>query len=162
MVRIRSAPDSEESWAQFEANLAAALSDLAEDAHLVILRKGTDYFVQFAAQGCHGMRAESVSNTFIRKSSPLSRDACHQLTDLGWNPPTYAPSDVIDEPSDGSSNYYVDAATPVPCNELARLAVESLRAVYGVRHPGELQYSGCSADGSAIRVPLLKIRRENG
>ena len=160
MQPIKSPPDSEEAWGQFEQALAAVLGDMAEDEYLVISRKGTDYFVQFAAQGSFGMRAEAVSNTYIRRPSPLSEEACQRLNDLGWKSPTYAPPDVVDEPADGSPNFYLDAAVPVPYNVLAHLAVMSLRTVYGVRHPGELQYGGFTADGYPLVVPSLMIKRE--
>jgi hypothetical protein len=157
--RIRPGPGSEEAWSYFEAALVAALGDLSEDECLVISRKRYHYFVQFAAQGSYGMRTEAVSNAYIEEPDRLSEDACRHLTDLGWNPPTYVQSARGPEPADGSPNYYLDAAPPVPYTDLARIAVTSLRQVFGVRHPGELEYMGFAADGASIRFPMLKIKR---
>jgi tetratricopeptide (TPR) repeat protein len=105
------------------------------------------------------MRVEAVSNTFIKKRARLSDEACQELRNLGWSPPTYVPSEEAQEPAEGSSNFYVDAGVPVPYARLAALAVKTLRAIYHIHHPGELAYNSLSRDGVSIRFPLLKITR---
>ena len=128
---------------------------------MILVAKAEDYFVQFASQGDQGMRVEAVSNTFIKKSTPLSEEACQALRNLGWSPPTYVPSEGGQEPAVGSPNFYVDAAAPVPYARLAGLAVRTLRAIYHIRHPEELAYKSFSRDGVSIRFPLLKITRDS-
>ena len=105
------------------------------------------------------MRAEAVSNAYLPETSQLSNSACDDLVKLGWNPPTYIQVEGVAEPADGSSNFYLDAATPVPHSKLAALAVESLRRIYLVRHPGELEYTACDREATSIRFPSLKLRR---
>ena len=60
--RFKAAPPSSDAWDEFQRNLATALADLEEDECLIIASKAEHYFVQFAGQGKHGMRAEAVSN----------------------------------------------------------------------------------------------------
>jgi hypothetical protein len=156
---IEAAPLTDQTWWQFRVRLAAALGDLSEDEYLVISYKFADYFVQFAAQGPHGMRVEAVSNTYIDEHARLLQRAYQLLLTLGWNAPTYVPAEGVPEPADGSPNFYLDAAVPVPYATLASLAVATLRRVYGVRHPGELEYSAYSDSETSIRFPLLGIKR---
>lgn len=106
------------------------------------------------------MRAEAVSNPFITTGAPLSDTACQALLRLGWNPPTYVLSDGAAEPPEGSCNFYLDAGTPVPHARLAALAVTTLRRIYRVRHPGELEYRAFADGHTSIRFPLLTLRRE--
>jgi hypothetical protein len=163
--RIKAAPSVEQSWRTFRLHLAVALADLAEDEYLVVSYKykATNYFIQFAAQGAQGMRAEAVSNSYIEPSAQLSSKACQHLLALGWNAPTYVPQPGVAEPPEGSSNFYLDAAPPVPYRTLAALGVETLRQVYRVRYPGELQYTAWAdegmSEGMSIRFPLLRIKR---
>jgi tetratricopeptide (TPR) repeat protein len=158
--KARPSPKSEEAWSALRRNLAAALGSLDEDEYLVIASKTENYFVQFAGQGAQGMRAEAVSNAFITTGAPLSDTACQALLSLGWNAPTYVPSKGAAEPTKGSCNFYLDAGTPVPHARLAALAVRTLRRIYGIRHPGELEYRAFGDRHISIRFPLLDLRRE--
>jgi hypothetical protein len=160
--RFKAAPPSSDAWDELQRSLATALADLEEDECLIIASKAEHYFVQFSGQGKHGMRAEAVSNAFIMADAKLSAGACENLLCLGWNAPTYVPAKGVEEPADGSPNYYVDAATPVPHVRLAALAVKTLRQIYRVRHPVELTYKAkaLAEDKTLIRFPLLKIQRE--
>jgi Flp pilus assembly protein TadD len=126
---------------------------------LIIHARAEDYFVQFAGQGDHGMRAEAVSNTFITHSARLSDEACQELRNLGWSLPTYVPSEGTQDPAEGSPNFYVEVGAPVPYARLAGLGIKTLRAIYHIRHPEELAYKSFSRDGVSIRFPLLKITR---
>jgi hypothetical protein len=152
---------SEAAWQVFELRLVETLSDLSEDEHLVIVQKATKRFVQFAAQGHHGMRIEAVSNAFLPKNAQLSARAIDTLLSMGWHAPTYELAEGTAEPADGSPNFYLDTATPVPFGRLATLGVKTLRAAYRVRHPGELQYSAASSsdDTTDIRFPSLGLKR---
>jgi|GEM_PF-837739 len=149
----------DEGWSTFRRSLNDALGALEEDEYLILVAKAEDYFVQFAGQEDQGMRAEAISNTFIKKSTPLSDEACQELRNLGWSPPTYVPSEGAQEQAAGSSNFYVDAGVPVPYARLAGLGIKTLRAIYHIRHPEELAYKSFSRDGVSIRFPLLKITR---
>jgi tetratricopeptide (TPR) repeat protein len=160
--RMKAAPPFSDAWVEFQRNLASALEDLEDDEFLIIASKAEPYFVQFAAQGRHAMRAEAVSNSFITADAKLPAAACENLLRLGWNAPTYVPAKGVEEPADGSPNYYLDAATPVPHARLAALAIKTLRQIYRVRHPGELTYKAkaFAEDKTSIRFPMLKIQRE--
>jgi hypothetical protein len=141
--------------------LTAALGDLHEDEFLVFSVKSRDYFVQFASQGAFGMRAEATSNTFIDEyEDRLSMMSQIDMRRLGWNEPTYAPSEGSIIYSDGSCNYYLNAAPPVPYVTLAALTVDTFREVYGLRYPSELVYAAYAEDGVSIRFPLLGIQRQ--
>jgi len=83
--KFKPMPLAREAWAELRHNLSVAIRDLDEDEYLILLAKGTDHFVQFAGQGAHGMRAEAVSNTFIKRGAPLSETACRALVRLGWS-----------------------------------------------------------------------------
>lgn len=153
---------AEAEWKLFEKHLAEALSDLAEDEYLILSHKRADYYVQFAAQGAFGMRAETMSNAHITEAADqLSPTAFRTLLRLGWNPPTRQPpeSEIKHEPG-GSPNYYLDFSSPVPCDEIARLTVRTFREVFGTTHPGFLEYRAFHSKGTDIRFPSLKINRE--
>ena len=80
------------------------------------------------------------------------------MLELGWDAATNLPDEFGHSP-DGSPNYFVDLANPVPLDELALLAVNTLVHVYGAEHPGMLEYSaGCERNAS-IRFPDLGIRQ---
>lgn len=154
-------PDAEEEWARFCADLALVLAELDEDEYLIISTKKTGLFVQFAAQGQFGMRAEAVSNNFL-KGKTLPQDACVVMQDLGWNAPTNLPekSDPEGHTSDGSPNFFIDVAPPVPYEAIASLAVVTLRFVFRVGHPGKLKYRSFGDKVDSIRFPTLRIARE--
>jgi type III secretion system-like peptide-binding chaperone len=100
---------AEEAWAQFASELAHTLADLDEDEFLAITKKKDWYYVQFAAQGSFGMRAEATSNGYLNDDAKLSEQACAKLLNLGWNAPTYVPDDFYPERNDpdGSPNYFL-------------------------------------------------------
>ena len=157
--RITSSPSTSDSWVAFEHALAAAIGDLDEDEFLVLERKNTNYFVQFAAQGSFGLRVEAAANAYQPRPDRIPEAAVVHLIYLGWKPPTYIQSHEYSEPVDGSPNFYLDVAAPVPFEDISALAVETLRGAFGVRHPGELQYEGYSDRLSSIRFPQLGIKR---
>lgn len=153
--KVQSQPRSEAVWRRFESALAEALANLGEDGSLVISHTASNASVRFAG-GTNAMRAEAVSNTSLPDDAQLLPSACDGLLKLGWNPPTYIPVKGLAQPADGSSNFYIDAATPVPHAQLAGIAVASLRGAYRVRHPGELEYAAYGHHAATIRLPGLK------
>jgi type III secretion system-like peptide-binding chaperone len=165
-LRIAESPASAAAWEEFQRQLALVLPDLSEDEYLVLTCKRTNQFVQFMAQGGHGMRAEAVGNEFLDSAAQLSNESVARLVAMGWHAPTYAlkvkPA-TEEEPPDGSPNFYLDAGAPVPYGDLAALAVKTLREIYRVGHPGQLEYAAISLgdEGLSIRFPSLGLRRES-
>jgi len=151
-------PSTAQAWARFGRELALALRALEEDEWLIVLRKNRNRFVQFMNQGGAGFRAEAVSDFYLPEDDCLSEGDRHALLGLGWGAPTRLPDEFGHDP-DGSPNYFVDLANPVPIEELAALAVNTLALVYGAEHPGDLEYSTGSAENASIRFPNLGIRR---
>lgn len=158
-VTSRKQPFSIEGWHPFEKNLADALADLAEGEYLVIARENTGYFIQFAGQGLHGMRVEAISNAYLSPSFQLPGAALAHLISLGWTPPTYIQSDVLIEPTEGSPNFFIDAACPVEHEELARVVVRTLREVQGTVDPSNLLYRAYSSEYTSIRFSQLGVTR---
>lgn len=160
-VTFTAPPSAEEEWARFSVNLALVLADLDEDEFLIISSKRTGLFVQFSEQGQFGMRAEAVSNNY-KKGKPMSKEACIVMQNLGWNAPTNLPEESDPEgfTPDGSPNFFVDVATPVPYDAIALLAIATLRFVFHIGHPGELEYRSFGARIDSIRFPTLRIARE--
>jgi hypothetical protein len=54
------------AWPAFEKRLAETLAALEEDQYLVVSAKRGWAYVQFAAQGSFGLRAECVGNKYFR------------------------------------------------------------------------------------------------
>jgi hypothetical protein len=156
--QFRVQPTAEEAWAEFERDLASTLEILEEDEYLVVERKHTDLYVQFYAQGKFGMRVEAVSNAFLEDAERLTPAACEDLVAMGWNAPTYVRVEGLPEPADGSCNFYIDVANPIPWQHVAALAVRTLREAHSARHPGDLQYSAFNEDGEAVEIDSLPIK----
>jgi hypothetical protein len=138
-------PDADSAWRTFEAALA----------------KRHQHYVQFAGEGVHGMRVEAVSNAYICDPAEHLSDVQHeQIAALGWDGP--AENVPPQNPPPGFSiqgNFYLDAAAPVPAAQVSALACATLRHVYGVPHPGELEYIAFHGAGDGIRFPSLHVRR---
>lgn len=150
------------AWGYFASNLADALADLDEDEFLILTIKENFRYVQFAAQGKFGLRAEARSNAYEYCGNALSKQACAKLLDWGWKAPNQRPDNEDDKIRypDGSPNYFLDVAAPVPYASVADLAVNTLRNVFGAQHPGVLEYKSFAKDGGDIRFPHLRIKRE--
>ena len=155
------APDTAEEWELLRANLAQCLSALEEDEFLVLDFKRAVYYVQFAAQGRFGMRAEAACNTYIDPpEARLSADDYRLMEQLGWHRATTLPPEAGgDRSPDDSPNFHVDPASPIDYLALATLAVETFRLVYRVKHPGRLKYKAFASNGTQIRFPTLRIMR---
>jgi len=69
-VARRGAPATQ-SWATFTNALAGVLRVLRDDQFLILQHMRSRYFVQFAADGRTGLRAEAVSNTYLSRKKKL-------------------------------------------------------------------------------------------
>jgi hypothetical protein len=151
---------SSAAWPVFEARLAETLETLEEDQYLVISSKRGWAYVQFAAQGSFGLRAESVSNNYLFGSNRLSADQIEALRTLGWSPPTGTPQEATPKRQpDGSPNFFRDFGRPVPFGDVARLAVRTLTEVLGIPHPGFLKYKAFDRNHQSILIPTLGLMR---
>ena len=151
-----------DAWERFTADLALCLSDLDEDDFLIVGARQKNHYVQFSAQGAYGMRAEAACNSYIDPPDVLSVEDYERMAELGWGAATdSAEQDQTEERSpDGSPNFFIHIPLPIDFSALARLAVQSLREVYGVGHVRELQYSAFAEDETQIRFPTLRIKRQ--
>lgn len=158
---IKAAPKQEsaqEAWKEFVDRLVTALVTLDEDEFLVLAIKGTSRYVQVMDQGSYGIRMETVSDYYLPEDEHLTEEDYAALMKLGWCAPTQLP-DSIGGGADGSPNYYLDLARPVPYGDVAVLAARTLANVHGAAHPGCLEYDARSTAGMSIRFPHLPIRR---
>jgi len=172
-------PTADVEWARLVTDLSLCLADLAEDDYLVLSHKRANYYVQFAAQGQFGMRAEAASNAYIvPEEALLAPDDYVTMAELGWRIPTDAiqesrpqvldltghlPRILTENPvpdPDGSPNFFVDASYPIDFGVLSELAVRTFREVYNVRHPLLLQYKAFNRNGIEIRFPTLRLKRK--
>jgi hypothetical protein len=145
-------------WRDFTKNLAACIGDLAEDEYLIISRKRVNQYVQFAGHGSYGIRAEAAGNGYIEPPELLLDERQYaRMQRLGWSRPTALP----DQPTPlGSPNFYADVdATDAGLRALARRTTQTFRTVYGVGHPGMLEYQAFHSEGTSIRFPTLLIKR---
>lgn len=79
------------NWCVFELKLTSVLSQLVEDQMLIIVEKDSNRFIQFAAQGSAGMRAEVSSNAYLSPSNKLTDRQIAKLVKAGWDAPTHSP-----------------------------------------------------------------------
>lgn len=148
-------------WLPFTARLRSALSQMQEDQFLVLTLKETNRFVQFAAQGAQGMRAEATSNHFLSGWEQLDAGQVRGLLKLGWHKPTGNPKQATPEHDpQGSSNFFLQIPNPIDYAKLATLAVRTLSGVFGVPHEGLLQYAAYDYAGNTLALPGLQIKRE--
>ncbi|MDE3009322.1 MAG: hypothetical protein KGI67_00390 [Pseudomonadota bacterium] len=148
------------AWPGFAARLAKALAQLEEDQFLVIDLKHGSRYVQFAAQGAHGMRAETVSNGYLDKGERLDAGVERALVAAGWQAPTGSPgSSTPQADPDGSPNFFADFPAPVDVQAIADLAVRTLAVIFMVPHPGYLQYDAGEIRGPSLELPDLGLKR---
>jgi hypothetical protein len=146
-------------WGPFADKLAAALEKLEEDQYLVIAVKRTNYFVQFAAQGSFGLRAETTGNAYLEPAEQLNEKTIVALAQAGWNPPSNPPEGSTPElDPDGSPNFFIDYPNPVPFSEVARLAIKTFAEILHVPHPGFLTYERFDAEGNELLLPELGLK----
>jgi len=153
-------PPAGKEWDRLADDLAVCLADLSEDEFLILSSKRENYFVQFAAQGQFGMRIEAASNVYVEPpEAVLAADEYSAMAELGWKSPTGVPGSEPRDP-DGSPNFFLDLALPVNFRRVADMAVQTLRQVYRISHPGQLQYRSFESSGIEIRFPILRLKRE--
>jgi hypothetical protein len=147
-----------QDWNTLEKNLAAVLGAMGEDQFLIVSAKREPWFVQFAAKGAGGLRAEAVSNNYLPEGSRLPDTKVAALKRLGWLPPTGLPPESTPEKQpNGSPNFFRDFTPPVPFEDVARLAVETLAKVHGVVHPTALEYQSFHEGHGALLLPTLGL-----
>jgi hypothetical protein len=148
------------SWEELKASLEGCLRDLGDEEFLVLSYKKVNYYVQFAGSTSNGMRAEAASNAFIQPQAARLGAAQEKLmASLGWHHPTGSTSDSGGDDVDGSPNFFLDTPHPVDFAELAQLAIQTLRQVFSIPSPRDLQYEAFHNEGADIRFPTLRIAR---
>ena len=141
-------------WKPFAARMQKVLSEMQEGQFLVLTLKETNRFVQFAAQGALGMRAEATSNHFLSGQDQLDSKKAAALVALGWNPPTGTPKQSTPESDpEGSPNSYLDIPNPIDFSKLAVMAIRTLSDVFGAAHDGFLECAAYESAGNAIALP---------
>jgi hypothetical protein len=139
-------------WNALRLALGPALRSLESGQWLILQTRGEgDYYVQFAAGGSDGLRAEAVSNKSLDGWKCLDTIAERRLRRLGWRPPT----DI----GDGPVNCWRYFDDPVPVDEVAKLAVSTLKGAYDVPRPSQLVYRAFTRDGEQIVLPGLGVDR---
>ncbi|MEO8541610.1 MAG: hypothetical protein ABI577_17850, partial [bacterium] len=142
------------AWPVFESRLAEVLGALEEDQSLVISAKRGWAYVQFAAQGSFGLRAETVSNNYLPSSDRLRDDQIAALQELGWVAPTGTPREATaKQQPDGSPNFFRDFGRPVSFEAVARMAVRTLTEVHGIPHPGYFDYQAFDFERQHMLIP---------
>ncbi|HZT97312.1 MAG TPA: YbjN domain-containing protein [Chloroflexota bacterium] len=151
------------TWRDVEVGLTSVIGRMATPTHLIISAPGTEsragefqgaeYYVQFAQGGDEGFRAEAVSNNFLAGDSRLTPAQERRMTDLGW-------LRYSSPPMKGSPNWYREWAQPPPTRQIAKLAVETLHDVYGIRTPSLLRYRCWDGEGRSIALAALRIDPE--
>ncbi len=150
----------ERAWVEFQGALERSLSVLDDGQYLVLCRRGTNRFVQFAADHESGLHVEAVSAAYLGDDAP--DEARYQaLLDGGWLAPTHRPDDEGTEQADphGSVNWFVDHRPPVGYGEVAAQACAVLRGVYEVEHPDDLEYAAGEFSGAVVLLPTLGLHR---
>lgn len=147
------------AWPPFADKLAAVLAKLEEDQYLIVSVKGSNRFVQFAAQGSSGMRVETTSNSYLAKPEQLNKRQVATLIDAGWQDPTGDPGDSTPENDpDGSPNFFLEFANPVAFDAVANLTVRTFAEILRVPYPGSLQYEAFESEGQALALPELGLK----
>jgi hypothetical protein len=143
------------SWDEFERRLALTLEQMADETFLIIATpEGEDnrgYYLQFASGESYGLRAEAVGSGNLRPDRALVPAREAELDELGWQRP--APDDVC-------RNFTRTWPFPAPFQEIARLAVRTLREVHGIARPADLRYVYKAFGDSAIAAPDLGIEAQ--
>lgn len=153
-------PKRSADWPAFAQRLASVLGALQEDQYLVVSLKGTNRYVQFAAQGHWGLRAECVSNEYLSGPERLDERQLARLRELGWHDPTgSAPDSTPERDPDGSPNHFVEWSAKTAVTGLADLAVTTLVDVLGVAHPGFLEYKAFDSQDQTLVFDELGLRR---
>ena len=144
------------TWKAFTDAVASVLTVLEDGQFLILARKRTNHFVQFAGVGRGRVRAEAVSNTCLEGPARLDPKRIATLRKMGWNDAS-GPGEKI--PACGSPNFFHDWAVKSSSVAAAELAVATLRRAFGVRHASDLEYRAATVAGDEILLPTLGIPR---
>jgi hypothetical protein len=130
---------------------------MALDQYLILSTRpaGDDeslYFVQFAQGGRAGFLAEAVSNRYLTGAAQLSPAQEDAMAGLGWQFP--------DHHATKPENFSRQWPMPAPFAEAARLAIGTLRQVYGVGQSADLVYRRFTREGHDFAEPGLGIDAE--
>ena len=147
------------AWLPFAQGLAQVLKGLQEDQYLIISAKQNSRYIQFAGQGLHGLRMETISNHYLEKSEQLSEDQIVLLRENGWNNPTRTPEKPPEDDPEGSPNFFVDYPLPVPFKAVSELVVKTFDAILRITHPGWLEYEAFDSDRNSLAFPALGLKR---
>jgi hypothetical protein len=158
--------DGDAAWDRLERGIAEALTVLGEEQCLVLSAKRRGYFLQLLVLGEEGVHAEAVSNAWLRPRYALDASQERRLAALGWNAPSvtramieaYDEEDEDAEPPTGSSNHFRDWDHPAPFAAIAALVIATLRDVYGIRRPGQLEYTAFGPGPREILLPSLGLQ----
>ncbi len=148
------------SWSPFEHKLAVTLAGLEEDQYLILSVKGTNRFVQFAAQGAFGMRVETTSNSYLSTQEQLYAKQISSLLEAGWQAPTGSANESTPENDpDGSPNFFVEFVAPVALRSVAKLAIQTFTMILNVPYPLALEYEAFESDGEVLTLPELGLKQ---
>jgi hypothetical protein len=129
-------------WTLFTKKLSVFLALLPNNSYLIVSAKDRWGYVQFAIQSW-GVRAEAMSNHYIEPPEyRLSKQDVQALVALGWQVPINSPRELNDGAGGygGSLNFWHDFPDPLDNLQAASLAVETLRRVYRIVNPTDLNY----------------------
>jgi len=174
-IASQQTPTLSDPWALFAHTLEACIGAMEEGEILILSRRTANQFVQLFHKG-DMIIAEAASNSYIEPPPFLlnTRQYARAL-DMGWRPPTMTGEDfdglqklqamgVVEHSTepDGtkyeSPNFHV--LFPLDASSLAWFLIETLRRVYKVRKPSDLQYRSFEADdGTQIKWPTLGLAR---
>jgi hypothetical protein len=139
-VRIR-------EWDEFQVFLGAQLGLVRQvpDRYVIVSSRNANRYVQFVSLKGGGVIGEAVGNHFLSAADCLSPAALRQLLGMGWMPP--------DTSGWGKGNFWRRWAAAAPTEEIATLAVRSLRDVLGVVSPDNLEIIAGEFD-AALHQPV--------
>jgi len=152
-------PPVSKAWAPFTEALAAVLAVLENDQFLILSSKYRNHWVGFDGQGRYGMRAEAISNAYLKPEEALSEEQMAHLERLGWLPPSGPPEETNcpEKCPDGSPNFFREWDPPIPAAEIAGFGVTTLREVFGIPHPAHLVYTAYGPKMEPILLPSLRL-----
>ena len=120
-------------WNELQVLLEAQIQLVREapDRYLIVTSRDAHRFVQFASSEAGGIIGEAVGNTFLSAGNQLSPAACRELRRLGWGLPHTS--------GRGKGNFWRSWPASAPSEEIAAIAVRSLRDVFEIASPVNLE-----------------------
>lgn len=142
------------TWDDFKQRLGGVLGKMAVNTYLIVDARPSGgeesgYYVQFYQGGRPGFLAEAVSNNNLKGTGALSPMQEEQLGALGWQWPNPRSKSPV--------NFTREWPMPTPFEEVAVLAVRTLREIYGIGGTADLLYTSFSRDGHHFAQPSLGI-----